>query len=157
VARFAGPGLVGLVTFCLYVYCVLDAIASDESLVRNLPKNMWIVLVLFVPGVGSIAWLALGRPLYAGWRPGDTSSRPPRTVVGFEDSDQWTHSRPPSAPARPPVREQPAADNEPDDAEADPKESLAAKERRLLEWEAELKKRENDNGDEDDPVTEDDG
>ena len=42
-------------------------------------------------------------------------------------------SKPPMAPAQPPT---PLADA------PDPRESLAAKERRLLEWEAELNKRE---------------
>ena len=142
-------------TFCLYVYCVLDAIASDSVLVRNLPKTTWIFIVLFVPGIGSIAWLALGRPLYAGWRPGDTNRRPPRTVVGYEDSDHWTHSRPPFAPAPPPPTETAAPGPQPENA-ADPKESLAAKERRLLEWEAELKKRESGLADGDAPTPDDD-
>jgi hypothetical protein len=85
-ARLLGFGFVPLVLFALWAYCIVDVIASDEALIRNLPKGMWLMIVIFLPDIGSLAWLALGRPLYAGWRPGDTSSRrPPRRVLGPED------------------------------------------------------------------------
>jgi len=87
--RLFGPGLFGFLVFALWVYALLDAIATDESLVRNLPKLLWIVLILFVPLVGPIAWLMLGRPLYAGWRPGDTTSRPTRRYRGPEDDPDF--------------------------------------------------------------------
>lgn len=91
--RLFGPGLVGLVMFALWIYALLDSISTDESLVRNLPKTFWIILILFVPGIGSIAWLMLGRPLYAGWRPGDTSTRPVRRVVAPEDDPRFLADR----------------------------------------------------------------
>ncbi len=52
--------LIGLV---LWVYCLIDAIAAREDSVRNLPKLAWIFIVLLFPFVGSIAWLAAGRPV----------------------------------------------------------------------------------------------
>ena len=54
--------LLGIVSFALWVFCLVDAIGSDSSRVRNLPKALWIVLILFFPLVGSIAWLVAGRP-----------------------------------------------------------------------------------------------
>jgi hypothetical protein len=51
-----------LVTLCLLVYCVLNVITTPESEVRNLPKMVWLVLVILVPLVGGIAWLVAGRP-----------------------------------------------------------------------------------------------
>ncbi len=54
--------LVGIVTFTLWVYCVVDAIGSRSDRVRNLPKVAWIILILIFPLVGSIAWLVAGRP-----------------------------------------------------------------------------------------------
>ena len=69
-------GFVPLVLLALWVYCILDVIATDDSLARNLPKGMWLLIVIFLPDIGSLAWLLLGRPLYAGWRPGDTNRRP---------------------------------------------------------------------------------
>jgi hypothetical protein len=50
------------VEICLLVYCVLNVITTPEDEVRNLPKIVWLLLVLFFPLVGSIAWLACGRP-----------------------------------------------------------------------------------------------
>ena len=46
----------------LWLYCLFDAISADPARVRNLPKAAWIVLVVVLPDVGSIAWLVLGRP-----------------------------------------------------------------------------------------------
>jgi hypothetical protein len=54
--------LVAPVVFVLWVFCIIDAITSPEASVRNLPKIAWVLLVLFFPFVGSIAWLAAGRP-----------------------------------------------------------------------------------------------
>jgi hypothetical protein len=120
--RFA-PGLFGVVLFALWIWAVLDVISTDRVLVRNLEKNIWLMLVIFVPTVGAVAWLAVGRPVNAGFSPGSTAVRQapsnreaaPR---GPEDRADW------------PISNRSAS------------ESNAAKERRLLEWEAELKKRE---------------
>ena len=60
--------LMGMVTFALWVFCLVEVIGTPEALVRNLPKVGWIVLVLLFPLVGSIAWLVAGRPEYAGPR-----------------------------------------------------------------------------------------
>ena len=37
-------------------------VGTDESRIRHLPKIAWILLVLFFPLAGSIAWIAAGRP-----------------------------------------------------------------------------------------------
>lgn len=83
--RFAGGGLIGFLLIALWLYCIFDVIATDEILIRSLPKMAWLFIVLLIPSIGSIAWLALGRPQYAGWRPGDTEGRATRRVVGPED------------------------------------------------------------------------
>lgn len=54
--------LFGLVTFCLFVYCLVNVIQTPESAIRNLSKTVWLLLVLFFPFVGSVAWLVAGRP-----------------------------------------------------------------------------------------------
>jgi len=46
----------------LLVYCLIDAITSDGSEIRNLGKVWWILLILFFPITGAIAWLVGGRP-----------------------------------------------------------------------------------------------
>ena len=71
-----GGGLVALALLVLWVYCIFDVIATSEGLARNLPKILWLFIVIFVPTIGSIAWLLLGRPENAGLAPGDSSYRP---------------------------------------------------------------------------------
>ena len=122
--RLFVPGAFGVVLFFVWVYAIFDIIATESVLVRNLPKTTWLLLVIFVPGVGAIAWLGLGRPLNAGWYPGDTTVRQRRTYVAPEDRDDW---KPRSRPSRPSV-----------DAESE----LSDRERRLREWEADLERRE---------------
>lgn len=51
-----------LLSLALTVYCVIDAIQTDESEVRNLPKMAWLLLVLLFPVIGPISWLVAGRP-----------------------------------------------------------------------------------------------
>jgi len=139
VIRLFVPSLFGLIVFCVWIYAVLDVIQTDEILVRNLPKMTWVLIVIFLGPVGSVAWLAVGRPIGAGFHAGTARSGPnrswqqergfePRRPRGAEDRDDWRASTHPSAP----------------DAESD-----AAKERRLMEWEAELERREKDLGTDD--------
>lgn len=127
-ARFV-PGLFGLALLALWIWAVLDVIATDRVLIRNLDKMIWLFLVIFLPTVGAVAWLTLGRPVNAGFSPGAPYSRPTRVdrkpaPRGLEDSEDWPTSTTPSAPV------------------ADGFESTAAKERRLREREAELDARE---------------
>ena len=57
-----GASLFFLVELCMVVYCVLNVITTPESEVRNLPKLLWLLLVILFPIVGGIAWLVAGRP-----------------------------------------------------------------------------------------------
>jgi Phospholipase_D-nuclease N-terminal len=72
---FIGGGLFALTVLVLWVYCIFDVIATDEAVMRNLPKVVWLLIVIFVPTIGSIAWLLLGRPEKAGFAPGDSTYR----------------------------------------------------------------------------------
>ncbi len=54
--------VLGVVVFCLWVYCLLDVIRTDEGSARHLGKVWWLLLVLLFPLVGSVAWLVAGRP-----------------------------------------------------------------------------------------------
>ena len=76
---YVGGGLVGVALIALWAYCIFDVISTDEALMRNMPKVLWLIVVIILPTVGSVAWLLLGRPEGAGLRPGDTSTyKPPR-------------------------------------------------------------------------------
>ena len=54
-----------LVPLVLGVFCLIEAISSRDDEVRHLSRVWWILLILFFPFVGSIAWLAAGRPVRA--------------------------------------------------------------------------------------------
>lgn len=74
----------GLLVLALCLYCLIDVIGRGSDEVRNLPKFGWIVLVLFFPLVGSIAYLVAGRPQQA------TSRRSPyeRSAPEFPEYDR---------------------------------------------------------------------
>lgn len=55
-------GAVGIVLLALWLFCLIDVIVTDEYACRNLPKMLWLLIVLILPDVGSVLWLILGRP-----------------------------------------------------------------------------------------------
>ena len=57
-----GGGAVVVVELALVVYCVLNIITTPEHQIRNLPKLLWLLLVLLFPLIGGISWLIAGRP-----------------------------------------------------------------------------------------------
>jgi hypothetical protein len=84
--------LVGVLLLLFWIWALLDCIATDSAMCRNLPKTMWIVLVLILPDIGALAWVLLGRPEKASWRPGSTDYAAPRRPVGVEDSPRYSAS-----------------------------------------------------------------
>ena len=56
-------GVLGFLLFALWVFCLFDVITTDESLVRNLQKTWWILIVLLLFDVGAVLWLVAGRPM----------------------------------------------------------------------------------------------
>ena len=125
-------GIGGLVFFGLWFWSMLDCIATDSNMVRNLPKITWLFVVFLIPTAGALAWLLLGRPGGAGssvggnYRTAEHAQRP--RSRGLEDSAEWQQL---SKQIKAPKPLAPEAS-----------ESNAVKERRLLEWQAELKKSE---------------
>ena len=109
----------------LLVYCLIDCIQTDEGSVRNLGKSWWVLLIILLPLVGSIAWLVAGRP----------------TSVQARRSAPW----PSTATAGFPEYERPRRALGPDD---DPdflagiRTSDDRHERMLAAWEAQLRERE---------------
>jgi hypothetical protein len=87
-----------LLEIILLVYCVLNVITTPEDQVRNLPKLLWLALVILLPLVGGIAWLVAGRPVGGTRRgglpyKGNTGSfpeyeRPGRAVPQNPDDDE---------------------------------------------------------------------
>lgn len=61
--------LIGVLTFALWVYCLVGVISTPDGSVRHLSKTIWILIVLFFPLAGSVAWLVAGRPEHGPRRP----------------------------------------------------------------------------------------
>ena len=82
-------GIVSLLIVALWLFALFDVISTDAKRCRNLPKLVWLLVVVLLPDIGSVAWLLLGRPRTPaeinGSRP-----RPRRPLVALEDSDRWT-------------------------------------------------------------------
>jgi hypothetical protein len=55
-------GVIGVLALLLWVFCIFDAITSDAARVRNLPKLLWVVIVVVLVDIGSLLWLLAGRP-----------------------------------------------------------------------------------------------
>lgn len=114
-------GLFFLVDLVLVVVALIDCLSTDEFAVRNLPKGMWVLLILLFSPIGAIVWFVAGRPQRTtvnrggAWKPG----------AGFPEYDR---------PRRPV-----APDDDPDFLRS----MSSAKDRELLDkWEADLRRRE---------------
>ena len=57
---YEGVGL--LLVVALWIFCLVDVIVSKEDECRNLPKLLWLLIVLMLPDIGSVLWLIAGRP-----------------------------------------------------------------------------------------------
>jgi len=76
--------LLALATLALWIFSLVGVIGSDDGRIRHLPKVWWLLIVLFFPLAGSIAWLVAGRPESGGPR----SSRHERAVPEFPEYDR---------------------------------------------------------------------
>ena len=83
--------------FALWVYCLVSVISSDDGRIRHLPKIAWLLIVLFFPFVGSIAWLIAGRP---------TSTATRRSPFERETPEFPEYDRPGRAAADDPAKDE---------------------------------------------------
>jgi hypothetical protein len=94
-----------IVELALLVFCLIEAITTPADEVRNLDKTLWILLIIFVPLVGGIAWLVAGRPQVrrssTQWRMGDgfAESSRPRPASGSGTSPRSRSMSPDDDPA----------------------------------------------------------
>jgi sorbitol-specific phosphotransferase system component IIC len=74
-----------LILLVLTIYALVDCIQTEQSRQRNLPKALWLVLILLLPLIGPIAWFLAGRPGAAGR--GRGTNRPPYPRGPDDDPD----------------------------------------------------------------------
>lgn len=49
------------VTFLLVIAALVDIITRQDWQVKHLPKMVWVLLVIFLPLIGSVLWFLIGR------------------------------------------------------------------------------------------------
>jgi len=145
-----GDGLLAVLVLGFWLFCLFDVITTDESVMRNLGKPWWIVIVLLFMVVGSIMWLVAGRPLGAG-APG-MSYKGNRGDADAERGSGGGGTRYGSGGAMVPVRRSVAPDDDPEFLDhvrrqnAEDKDLLRRWEDDLRRREEELRGRESDGG-----------
>jgi hypothetical protein len=114
-----------IIELALLVYCLIDCIQTDSAAVRNLPKPVWVLLIILLPLFGGVGWLLAGRPERGATTPATRGSWPTPSSGGSPTY------RPSAAPKGP--------DDDPDFLR-----SLREKdhERELQQWEENLRERE---------------
>ncbi|MER7361284.1 PLD nuclease N-terminal domain-containing protein [Nonomuraea wenchangensis] len=54
--------LIGLALLAFWLFSLFDVVTTPEDEVRNVPKTLWIMVVVLIPLVGGLIWMARGRP-----------------------------------------------------------------------------------------------
>jgi hypothetical protein len=81
-----------IILVVLTVYCGVECAQSDRNQVRNLPKALWLVLIIILPLIGSVGWLLGGRPRLAPPAPAPgrrAVGRGPRGPVAPDDDPRF--------------------------------------------------------------------
>jgi hypothetical protein len=82
-------GVFGLLLFGVWLFCIIDVITTPDGEARNLPKLLWLLIVVLLVDIGSLAWLIAGR----NWnrRPGSPRAsaqrRPPAPTRAIHPDD----------------------------------------------------------------------
>ena len=70
--------ILGVAVVFFTVYAVVDCLITDRSRVRAIPKPAWVVVIVLLPAIGGILWLAIGKGRNAGL---------PARLAGAPDDD----------------------------------------------------------------------
>ncbi|WP_033823142.1 PLD nuclease N-terminal domain-containing protein [Kitasatospora sp. MBT63] len=117
-----------LLALAFWVWAFIDCLTAPEEEVRYLPKVAWVVIVLLFPLVGSIAWLAVGKERRSARA--RTAAWPSGPTAGFPEYER-------------PRGRQLAPDDDPEFL-ASLKRDNQRHEDMLKQWEADLRRREED-------------
>jgi hypothetical protein len=55
-------GVFTLIAVVAWLYAILDALTAPAERVRNLPKAIWMIIVILLLDIGAVAWFVWGRP-----------------------------------------------------------------------------------------------
>jgi hypothetical protein len=85
--------LLFVVQVILAVVALISCLSAEQDEIRALPKFAWVMIILFFPLVGSIAWFLAGRPVSTATGGGPAPANPfrprerPRQVAPDDDPD----------------------------------------------------------------------
>ncbi|GIJ07022.1 PLD nuclease N-terminal domain-containing protein [Micromonospora andamanensis] len=84
--------LLFLVQVVLAVCALISCLSAEEDGIRHLPRIAWLLIILFFPLVGSIAWFVAGRERKAvggstSWAPGARPAERPRPLAPDDDPE----------------------------------------------------------------------
>jgi hypothetical protein len=68
--------------FVVALYALIDCISTPGRSIRSLPKAVWLIVIIVVPGLGGLAWLLFGRAQSSG-----SSFLPGRSQPSAPDDD----------------------------------------------------------------------
>jgi hypothetical protein len=75
--------IAAIITLALMIFSIIDCSRTSENNIRSLPKWAWLVIIIFVPAIGSIAWIIAGRPK------GNGRGRRKRMIVPPDDNPDF--------------------------------------------------------------------
>jgi hypothetical protein len=115
-------GLLFLAQLVLAVCALISCLSAEEGDIRALPRVAWVLIILFFPLVGSIAWFVAGR---------EPGARRPRTAWPMGNGFSERGRRRPVAP-----------DDDPEFLASLAERTRRAEQERLRRWEEDLRRRE---------------
>ncbi|MEU5635713.1 PLD nuclease N-terminal domain-containing protein [Streptomyces rishiriensis] len=112
-----------LLVLALWIYAFIDCLNTPEEEVRGLPKVVWVIVILLFGEVlvGPVAWLVAGRARHA-LAGGGTAAESPRARRA-----EWV-----------------APDDNPEFLKSLENETARNEEKLLKDWEADLRRREDE-------------
>ena len=72
-----------IIVLALMIFSIIDCSRTAENNIRSLPKWAWLVIIIFVPAIGSIAWIIAGRPK------GNGRGRRKRKIIPPDDNPDF--------------------------------------------------------------------
>jgi hypothetical protein len=93
-------GVFFFIAVVAWLYAIFDALTAPPERIRNLPKAIWLLIILLLLEIGAVAWFVFGRPRAGvkartprspfGWQgQGDAAGRAPRRSIAPDDDPEF--------------------------------------------------------------------
>ncbi len=112
--------VLSLLLIVLTIIALIDVVGQPEPVVRNLPKIVWVLLIVFIPLIGVALWFLLGKD----WSTSRIKLPERRGRKRSRTSGSWGSGRGSASTATP-------SPSQPDRAVSSTEEQLAALEREI--------------------------